>query len=530
MRKAKKALDRASLAYWRDHPAEFIEQVLVNPETGRAYQLIPAEKEFLKHAFALDDDGRLRYPTLIYSAIKKSGKTTFGAILVITVLLLFGGRFGEAYCVANDLEQAKSRVFEAIRRIVEASPLLACEADITQRQISFAATGSTITAIASDYGSAAGANPTISVFDEIWGFTSERARRLWDEFVPSPARKISCRLVVSHAGFENESALLQELYNSGLKQPQVGPDLHVGGGVAMFWTHRPIAPWQSEAWIEQMRASLRPNQFLRMIENRFVTSESSFIDLAAWDGCCTGRPIVADKSLRVWVGVDASTKRNSTGIVACAWDKAAKKVVVVHHKIITPSAADPINFETDVEDVILGLKARFNLKEVRFDPYAMQASAQRLTRLGVKMVEYPQSSGNITQASQNLFELINGQGLIAYPAADVRLAISRAVAVESSRGWKITKATTSHHIDVVVALAMAALAAVQLGEQPTARMGTYNPICVPGDPNSGNIHWHEDPAPLRIREIKITEDQMAEHGLRLLDRPYIRPYRRGVRQ
>jgi hypothetical protein len=29
--------------------------------------------------------------------------------------------------------------------------------------------------------------------------------------------------------------------------------------------------------------SLRPNQFLRMIKNAFVTSEATFIDMAAWD-------------------------------------------------------------------------------------------------------------------------------------------------------------------------------------------------------------------------------------------------------
>ena len=42
----------------------------------------------------------------------------------------------------------------------------------------------------------------------------------------------------------------------------------------------------------------------------------------------------------------------------------------------------------------------------------------------------------------------------------MRLAICRAVAVESSRGWKISKHKQTHKIDVVVALAMAAYAAV----------------------------------------------------------------------
>jgi hypothetical protein len=67
----------------------------------------------------------------------------------------------------------------------------------------------------------------------------------------------------------------------------------------------------------------------------------------------------------------------------------------------------------------------------------------------------------LTEASTNLYELIKGRNLVAYPDADVRLAISRVVALETSRGWRIAKDKVSHRIDVVVALAMAALGAVR---------------------------------------------------------------------
>src|SRR5918994_3183773 len=109
-------------------PVEFIERVLVNPEDGQAFTLTEAERVFLKHAFLEDEDGRLAYPELLFSAPKKSGKTTFAAMVTLYVVMVLGGRFAEALCIANDLEQASSRVFQAIRRIVEASPLLKHEA------------------------------------------------------------------------------------------------------------------------------------------------------------------------------------------------------------------------------------------------------------------------------------------------------------------------------------------------------------------------------------------------------------------
>ena len=56
---------------------------------------------------------------------------------------------------------------------------------------------------------------------------------------------------MTYAGFDGESELLEELYKRGLAQPQVGPDLHAGDGMLMFWTHEPIAPWQTEAWLER---------------------------------------------------------------------------------------------------------------------------------------------------------------------------------------------------------------------------------------------------------------------------------------
>jgi phage terminase large subunit-like protein len=90
----------------------------------------------------------------------------------------------------------------------------------------------------------------------------------------------------------------------------------------------------------------------------------------------------------------------------------------------------------------------------------MQASAQRLQARGIPMIEFAQTLGNLTEASSNLYELVRGGNLRVYPDGAIRLAVSRCVAVESTRGWRIAKDKTSHRIDVVIALAQAALGAV----------------------------------------------------------------------
>jgi phage terminase large subunit-like protein len=334
--------------------------------------------------------------------------------------------------------------------------------------LNFPETGATIQALGSDYAGAAGANPVCSSFDELWAYTSERSRRLYDEMVPSPARKISCRLITTYAGFEDESTLLLELYKRGLQQEQIAPGFYAGDGLLMAWHHDPLAPWQTEGWLAEMRRSLRPAQYLRMIENRFVATESSFIDMSWWDACVhpDARPVQVEPTLHVWVGVDASVKRDSTAIVAVSWDRKYQFARLVWHRIYQPSAEDPMDFERVIEATLLELNKRFRVRKIWYDPYQMHATAQRLTRDGLKLEEFPQTVPNLTEASQNLFELIKGTNLVAYPDATIRLAVSRAIAAETARGWRIAKDKQFHKIDVVIALAMAALAAIRGQAEP----------------------------------------------------------------
>ena len=455
--------NRSVIDRWRHQPLDFIAQVLRNPETGQPFELFPAQREFLTHAFTLTEDGRFAYPEQCFGGIKKTGKSATAAMHLLTTTCLYGGRFAEAYVVANDFDQAQGRVFQAVRRIVEASPLLKREASITAARIEFPATGATIQAIASDFAGAAGGHPTISSFDEAWGYQSERARRMWDELVPVPTQKVSCRLVTSHAGFTGESVLLEDICKRGMALPEVGPSLRAGDGMLFAWHTKPVAPWQTPEWVEEMRRTMRPSAFTRQMLNEPVSSESTFVDMSAWDACVQPAltPVRHDKQLFVWAGVDASVKRDATALVACTYDKKAKCVRLVRHKVFTPTPGDPINFEATVEATLLDWKKRYRLRKVYFDPFQMVAVAQRLEKQHIKIEPFAQTTANLTEATSNLFDLIQSRSIVLYPDAAMRLAASRAVIRENSRGGCLDKLKQSHKIDSIVALAMAALAAVK---------------------------------------------------------------------
>ena len=51
----------------------------------------------------------------------------------------------------------------------------------------------------------------------------------------------------------------------------------------------------------------------------------------------------------IYVGVDASVKRDSTALVAVTFDKKAQMVRLVQQRVFTPASGDPIDFEHTVE-------------------------------------------------------------------------------------------------------------------------------------------------------------------------------------
>ena len=240
--------------YWRLSPTSFIETALHDPETGRPFMLLKAERDFLQHAFKTGADGRLRYPELIFGAPKKSGKTGFAALHMLTMSCCSAASSPKAMrwrMTSTRHRAASSRPSPASSRPV---PMLRGEAKITADKITFPAFhNATISAIAIDYAGAAGANPTISCFDELWAYISERGRRLWDEMVPPPTRKIACRLTVTYAGFEGESDAARRAVQAR-SRAAAGRDRPLcRRRHAHVLDHEPIAPWQTPQWLDEMR-------------------------------------------------------------------------------------------------------------------------------------------------------------------------------------------------------------------------------------------------------------------------------------
>jgi phage terminase large subunit-like protein len=137
-------------------PITFIDRLVKKNELGQPFGLMDHQREILRLAFAFDENGRLPYDTVIYSCVKKSGKTTLNSALTLWWAFTQEAP-NEILILANDLEQTLARVFNTMEGIIEFNPELKREAEVQSRTI-YLANGTTVTAISGDYQGAAGSN------------------------------------------------------------------------------------------------------------------------------------------------------------------------------------------------------------------------------------------------------------------------------------------------------------------------------------------------------------------------------------
>jgi len=407
---------------YRNDIVAFAEECYCLPSTKKPIVLEDHQKRISRHVFRRDEEGRFPYDTVIYSCPKKSGKTEIAALVGVW-LALTEEPYNEVYALANDFEQARGRVFKAMARACLASPLLRSAAQVGHREITFPSTGTSITALASEYAGAAGANPGLTLWDELWGYVSEASHRLWEEMTPVPTRRNSIRLIVTYAGWEGESELLWNLYlkGVGLEENPKGQGCRVeglddlpcweNGRLFVYWDHEARMPWQTQEYYQEQRASLRTNAFLRMHRNMWVGTEESFVEMVWWDKCVDPdhRPLLPTKKVSLTIGVDVGIKHDSAAVVGVYYDRVMAKVVLANHRIWQPSPKEPLDIEATIEVHLVWVMENYRLSKILYDPYQFHRSATTLKSEGLPMEEFPQTVSNLTQMGQNLYELIKGQ-------------------------------------------------------------------------------------------------------------------------
>lgn len=462
--------------------------------------LMPDQKRILSRALEFNEEtGRFRYETVLFSTIKKSGKTALASAVGAWYAEEVGPPGTEIFVIANDLEQAEGRLMRDIKfhfqmRIEHGesipNPITGEEVTLTDKNTKINVyridlpTTTFIQALAQSYKTVAGSRHGLTLWDELWGVTSELSRRVWDEMTPIPTIPHSLRFIATYAGFENESDLLWEQYLQGVgkEEHEQGRGTHIeefgelpvyeNKRMFTYWDHEPRLPWQTEEYYEEQMSSLRPAAFLRLHMNQWVTSHEAFIPIEWYDEAAKlyEAPITLwiDHPMRyypIYVAVDAGIKRDSTALVGVGYDAKRGKVGLAFHYIWTPTKDSQVDLDATVEAKLLELYNKYNIVSVVYDPTHLLQTMLRLKQKGIPTREFPQNVNLMTGASQLLYDLFKNKHFEAYYDEELRRHIQMAVAETNARGFRIVKSKVSrrHYIDGAIATAMAAYEAVNQG-------------------------------------------------------------------
>lgn len=442
----------------------------------------PYQVDILNHVFPMSEtDERLPYNRIIWSDVKKSGKSELAAG-VHQYFAYFVEVPGEQYVLSNDLQGARGRVFRAIADGLAKNPHMKEGRDWREvgNEIYLISNKSRtpIRAIPGDYRGEAGSNHSLATVDEPWGIIHMGGERLMTEFSPIPTRLNSLIFYTGYQGFEGESEWWHALIDNAKVEPVpelehiVNPDgkpcCWRDGRTFVFWNKVPRQPWHTEEFLEGQRKAMKGqmNEYLRVWYNQRVQGASAFCSPEQWDALFDPnlRALHIGDTRRVVLGVDAATKSDCCALEACTWNNETKRVEQVFSRIWEPENGI-IKLTETIGPEIVRLHREHKVAAVYFDPSQMMAISELCQREKVNMVEFQQGTRRL-ESDKHLRDLIWDGNLTHTGDPTLREHVTNALAKSSERGLRIVKELGTKKVDGAVALAMAALGAVEVLVQP----------------------------------------------------------------
>lgn len=422
----------------------FLEDQYVLPETGRTIVLEEWQKEEILRPlfYDLDTDGARKYNLALVSMPKKNGKSTLAA--GIALWFMFAGEpYGEVIIAANNLDQASLIIYSKVKAAFLANPRLKACARIYKRHIEMRATGTVCRPLAHKYETAAGVNPTLTLFDELWGFAS---REFYDELTTSPARRNPLTVVVTYAGYDEDS-LLHELYDKGTKGTD--PEMF------FYWSHENKASWVTDKYLTGQKRRMPPNVYARFHENRWSEAVGGFVteeDIEKMHEVPWARRYAADMAglFAYVVANDLGLSHDRTARCVGHFDPRDGRVYVDSLRWWegTPKRHVPI---WEVEQDLVECMNRFKAKALVIDPWQMESTIQRLR--GMYTVTPFNFQTDTAFMSQTLITMLQGGSLVCYREPELDREFKRLISKQTARGWKIDHVRGKRN-DLVVAVGM----------------------------------------------------------------------------
>lgn len=462
------------------------------------FNLRPWQVEIVRNLFRVNPRTNLRqYRTSLLMLPRKNGKSELAAAIALYGLLGDCEIGAEVYSAAADRDQAALVFNVAAEMVRQDKELMAvCEIVDSQKRIVHRKSGSVYRAISSEAYTKHGFNASMVIYDELHAAPN---RELWDVLTTSMgARTQPLVFAISTAGYDRHS-ILWEMYDHALKVKE-NPDLDPTF-LPILYEMSKDADWTDEKeWhkcnpalgdfrsLEDMRVMAaraksipaQENTFRRLYTNQWTEQAERWMPMPLWDACKAPIDIGSLTGRRCFIGMDLSTTRDLTALVAVFPDDDGTFDVlpaffVPKSNIRERVQRDRVPYDQWVQDghlygtegdtvdyrqvrkVIQQWDKQFSVQEIGFDPYNATQLVTELTEIdGLTCVPFRQKGEAMMAATKNLEKLITARELRHDGHPVLRWCIGNAAVIQDGDGnMRLSKKVSTERIDGAVALAMA---------------------------------------------------------------------------
>lgn len=473
---------------------------------GQPVRLLPWQKQLLIDMFEMVFDQELgrwrrKYRTAYIGVPKKQGKTELAAFLALWFMLASGQPSPGVAVAAASADQA-DLVFSAASRCVELSPTLSRVCDVFAREVTARGVpNAKIRKVAAAGGKLDGMKMVANVKDEVHEWLTKNQRKVFGMLRGALALADEpMNLEITTAG-EDDGEQDEEAVAPWLRMYRYGKMIESGELVdeAFFfrWWESPpntdpkdmealsrcnpsFGVTVREAFYLDEFGKRTASELLRYYHNRPVETLNIWLEHGTWEACRVER-FELDPSAPSWFGWDASTKRDSTGIVVVQRVDGRLRVKRWSWERPIGPGGEPVKDwkvpRNEVLAKVRELYATLNIVAGGYDPHAIAWVAEDLENEGLALFEWPQTDQHMCPATQGLYEAII-DGVLAHDGDPVLERHIKAAKVKNTPrgGQRLVKSDSGRKIDCAIALVIA-IGVMEKRPDPVPGFSLY----VPGD-------------------------------------------------
>lgn len=474
---------------------EFCRRFLVHVKgewAGQPFTLLPWQREQLIVPLfnTVRADGLRRFRTCYVEIPRRNAKSTTAAAIALYALFADNEPGAQIVSAAADRQQA-AVVFDVARSMVEASPALRDLCLIYRREIVVPSTGSRYQVISSEAYTKHGMDLHVAVVDELHAHEN---RELLDVLLTGMgSRRQPMAFIITTAGFDRTSVAWQ-MHEHALKvrdgviQDESFLPLLYGATLEDDWTDPAVwkranpgfgvtlkADYLAQECRRAREMPAYENAFKRLHLNIWTEVETRWLSMPQWDAGNVRVDPETLKGRRCFVGVDLSSTKDLSALVALFPDQAGGYDVlcdfwlpadmlpdrVRRHGTFEAWATQGVLHLTDgnvidhavIERRIRELGEQFMVETIGIDPWNATQMLARLQADSLPAVPVQQTIGNLTAATKAL-EVLALQGQLRHGGHPVLRWCASNVTVEQdhNENLKPSKKKSSERIDGISAL------------------------------------------------------------------------------